>query len=421
MYAANAPRYAGTRLCSILQLRNAASWCAAGISTSRIGDRVLPELASMSRSNLPGLIDNARLTKLFLMTNTLEVGGSERQFALLVESLNRNRFQVHASCLRRIGGLVPRVGEIPEFPPGGSLFGVQSLIARRAMMQAMRRDAIAVAHAFDFYSNLMLIPAARLAGVPVIGSHRQLGDLLTPAQFKAQYWAFRVSDRVVCNSEAAAATLRAVGLPDRKLVIIPNGLPEEAFARCAPALTPQAGIVRIGMIARMNNAVKNHPMLLTAAAQLLKQISGVEFVLVGDGPLRPGLERMVAELGIKENVRFLGERHDIPAVLASLDISVLLSSSESLSNSILESMAAGVPVVATAVGGTPELVKDGETGFLIPLGDKQKLVETLVRLVRDPALRVQCSARSRQFARERFHISEVSRRFEQLYLSLAKR
>jgi glycosyltransferase involved in cell wall biosynthesis len=388
-------------------------------STSRIGDRALPELASMSRSGPPGPAESTPLTKIFLMTNTLEVGGSERQFALLIESLNRNRFEIHASCLRRIGGLVARVGEIPEFPPGGSLFGIQSLRARQAMMQAMRRDAIAVAHAFDFYSNLMLIPAARLAGIPVIGSHRQLGDLLTPAQFKAQYWAFRFSDRVVCNSDAAAATLRAAGLPDQKLAIIPNGLPEAAFANCAPALPYQPGIVRIGMIARMNNAVKNHPMLLRAAAELLKQISGIQFVLVGDGPLRPGLEQMSAELGIKENIRFLGERHDIPAVLASLDISVLLSSSESLSNSILESMAAGVPVVATSVGGTPELVKDGETGFLIPPGEEKKLVETLARLVRDPALRRQYAARSRQFARERFHISEVSRRFEQLYLSLA--
>jgi L-malate glycosyltransferase len=394
---------------------------AACISTSRIGDRALPELASMSRSELPGPTENARLAKIFLMTNTLEVGGSERQFALLVESLNHNQFEIHAACLRRIGGLVARVGEIPEFRPGGSLFGIQSLRARKAMMQALRHDAIAVAHAFDFYSNLMLIPAARLAGVPVIGSHRQLGDLLTPAQFKAQYWAFRFCDRVVCNSDAAAAILRAAGLPDHKLVTIPNGLPEEAFADCASALPRQAGIVRIGMIARMNNAVKNHPMLLKAAAELTKQFSGLDFVLVGDGHLRPGLEQMSAELGIKENVRFLGERHDIPAVLASLDVSVLLSSSESLSNSILESMAAGVPVVATSVGGTPELVKDGETGFLIPPGDEKKLVETVAYLVRDPVLRAQYAARSRQFARERFHISEVSRRFEQLYLGLAKR
>ena len=91
------------------------------------------------------------------------------------------------TCLRRIGGLVARVGEISEFPPGGSLFRMQSLRARLAMARYMRRNRSVIAHAFDFYTNLMMVPAARLAGVAVVlGSHRQLGDLLTPLQFRAQ-------------------------------------------------------------------------------------------------------------------------------------------------------------------------------------------------------------------------------------------
>jgi len=111
--------------------------------------------------------------KVFLMTNTLEVGGSERQFATLVESLNRERLEVHPACLRRIGGLAERVGEIPEFSPGGRLLGVQAQRMQWAMVRRMRGEGITVAHAFDFYTNLMLIPAARMAGIPVIGSHRQ--------------------------------------------------------------------------------------------------------------------------------------------------------------------------------------------------------------------------------------------------------
>ena len=129
---------------------------------------------------------------------------------------------------------------------------------------------------------------------------------------------------------------------------------------------------------------------------------------------------MAAQLGIMEKVLFVGERHDIPAMLASLDVSVLISSSESLSNVILESMAAGVPVVATDVGGNPELVKDGETGLLVPPGDERELVEALAHLVRDPISRAQYASRSREFARSHFHIDEVCHRFEQLYLALAK-
>jgi glycosyltransferase involved in cell wall biosynthesis len=353
------------------------------------------------------------------MTNTLEVGGSERQFAALVESINRDRFSVYPACLRRVGGLADRLGQIPEFPPAGKLFGIQAQRTQLAMVRSLRRSNIAVAHAFDFYTNLMLIPAARMAGVQVIGSHRQLGDLLTVAKFKAQYWAFRLCNRVVCNSRAAADTLRVAGLPESKLEVIPNGLPESAFASYIPAIPRKPGIVRIGMIARMNSTVKNHPTFLRVAAKLLAQNLAVEFVLVGDGPLRPELEKMAADLGIREKVLFAGERHDIPAMLAALDLTVLISSSESLSNVILESMASGVPVVATAVGGTPELVTDGETGLLVPPGDEKKLVDALARLVRDPALRAEYSVQSKRFARANFHMDDICRRFEQLYMTLA--
>jgi L-malate glycosyltransferase len=392
------------------------------ISIPSSGDFDLPQLTSESRPDLPIVRpEEKRRLRVFLMTNTLEVGGSERQFATLVESLSREQFDVHPACLRRIGGLASRLGEIPEYPPGGRLIGIKSQCAQWAIARNLRRGRIAVAHAFDFYSNLMLIPAARMAGVPVIGSHRQLGDLLTRAQFKAQYWAFRLCSRVVCNSQAAARTLRQADLPESKLEVIPNGLTEEAFTAAQPAIPRKPGVLRVGMVARMNSPVKNHPLFLKATARLLRDRANVEFVLVGDGPLRPGLERMAAELGIKDKVLFTGERHDIPALLASFDISVLISSSESLSNVILESMAAGIPVVATDVGGNRELVVNGQTGLLVPPADETKLVESLAYLVRDSASRAAYAARSREFARAKFHIDHVSRRFQQLYTELAMR
>jgi glycosyltransferase involved in cell wall biosynthesis len=153
---------------------------------------------------------------------------------------------------------------------------------------------------------------------------------------------------------------------------------------------------------------------------MAREMPEVEFLLVGDGPLRPGLEAMAAELGITDRVKFAGERHDISAILSSVDVSVLISSSESLSNVILESMAAGVPVVATNVGGNPELVKDGETGMLVPLGNEDRLVEVLLRLVQNGDLRLHCAQRAREFSRSSFHIDVICRRYEDLYLSLLK-
>ncbi len=225
--------------------------------------------------------------------------------------------------------------------------------SRWELSRLLRRSKVHVAQAFDFYANLMLIPAAKLARVPVvIGSQRQLGDLLTPAQFRAQIAIFRWCDRIVCNSSAAADRLEKAGVPARKLVVIGNGLPPEIFARKAPALPRRDGILRVGMIARMNAVYKNQGRFLQAAARLTGKLSGVEFVLVGDGPLRADFERQAADLGLGSRVQFVGDRRDIPEILASLDVSVVPSTSESLSNVMLESMAAGVAVVATSVGGT---------------------------------------------------------------------
>ena len=156
--------------------------------------------------------------------------------------------------------------------------------------------------------------------------------------------------------------------------MIPNALPDECFRTTAPALPPKPKTLRVGLVARMNEKVKNHPALLRATAVLLKEFPQMEVVLTGDGQLRPGLEKMANDLGIAGQVRFLGERRDIPAVLASLDISVLASLSESLPNAILEAMAAGLPVVSTRVGGSPEVVRQGETGFLVDSGNDAQLV-----------------------------------------------
>jgi len=353
------------------------------------------------------------------MTNTLEVGGSERQFVELTAALNRQLFDVQPACLRRTGGLVFRVGEIPEFPPGGSLFRLQAQKARLAMVRFMREKKTQVAHAFDFYTNIMLAPAARFASVPVIiGGHRQIGDLLSPAQFRVQAMAFRFCDRVICNSQAAATRLREAGIADKKLVVIPNGLPAALFSEVAPAIPKRAGWVRIGMVARMNDPVKNHSAFLRAAARLSAACSTVEFLMVGDGSLRPSLEKLAGDLGIAERVTFTGERHDIPAILASLDISVLVSGSESLSNVVLESMATGLPVVANRVGGNPELIRPGETGDLVEPGNEEQLTTSLLRLVRNPSLRLSYGANGRAFARSQFHITQIATRYEQLYSSL---
>jgi L-malate glycosyltransferase len=354
--------------------------------------------------------------RVFLMTDSFETGGSERQFVMLAKALGKHPFEVRLGCLQRKGPLLKGIGEVAEFPLGGSFFTLQAQKARLALARYLRKNAISIAHSFDFYSNLMLIPAARLARVPVlIGSQRQIGDLLTPRQFRAQLIAFRLCDGVVCNSHAAAQRLLARGLAARKLIVIPNALPDEAFLETSPALERVPGLLRVGMIARMNHPVKNHAGFLRAAARLVPDFPNVEFVLAGDGPLRDDLVRMADLLGIAGRVRFLGDRQDIPAVFAALDVSVLPSFSESLPNAILESMAAGVPVVATRVGANSDVIIDGESGLLVPPNDEEKLVEALGRFLKDPLLRSECGRRAREIAKENFSLDHIRFQFEQVY------
>src|SRR5580692_3451915 len=186
------------------------------------------------------------------MVNSFETGGSERQFTVLAQNLTPPEFEMHLGCVMRRGPLAHNFADVPEFPLGGSLYRWQSLRTRFNLSHHLRDHHVQVAHAFDFYANLLLIPAAKLARVPVvIGSHRQLGDLMTPAQFRVQAAAFRWCDAVVCNSQAGADRLAAGGVPRRKLSVIGNALLPDAFAAASPALPRRPGVLRVGMVARM--------------------------------------------------------------------------------------------------------------------------------------------------------------------------
>jgi glycosyltransferase involved in cell wall biosynthesis len=358
--------------------------------------------------------------RLFLMINTFETGGSERQFTVLAQNLTAPQFQTHLGCVSRRGPLAHNFPDAAQFALGGSLYGWQSLRTRLNLRQYLRTHQVQVAHAFDFYTNLTLIPAAKLARVPVvIGSQRQLGDLMTPAQFRAQTAAFRWCDGVVCNSQAAADRLIATGLSPNKIAIIGNALPAAAFSAAPAALPKRPSVARVGMVARMNHRYKNHSGFLRIAAQIHQRMPDVEFLLVGDGPLRQELEKEAASLGLGASAIFLGDRQDMPAILASLDVAVLTSDSESLSNVILEAMAAGLPVVAYGVGGNSELLSH-QRGALIPAGDETSFADVVEKLLADSALCQQLGRNALQFAQENFSLDRVRQRYVELYVALLR-
>lgn len=388
--------------------------------------RALDNPADAPEESLEAALPDPSRVRLFLITNNFETGGSERQFSVLAQNLRAEHFQVYLGCLRNTGRFANDFGNVPEFWLGNRLYGWTSWRARLRLSRRLWRQHIQIAHAFDFYSNLTLIPAARFARVPVvIGSQRQLGDLLTRRQSRAQATAFRWCDAVVCNSRAAADRLAEDGLSYDKLFVIGNALSEEVFASVPAALPRRAGVLRVGMVARMNARSKNHSGFLRIAKRINQRMPDVEFLLAGDGPLRAEFEREARTLGLGDRVMFLGDRPDIPAVMASLDVAVLTSDSESLSNVLLEAMASGLPVVAYRVGGNAELVNDDppklKRGELISAGDEEGFAAAVERLLSTPSMRDQFGEHARKFAKDNFGLASIRARYEVCYQSLLEK
>jgi len=353
---------------------------------------------------------------LFLMVNNFEIGGTERQFVTVATELTRLYKTVSCGCIARKGPLASQVSRVEEFPLGGSFYNPGALLNSYRLYRYLRRNRINIAHAFDFYTNVLMAPSARMARVPVvIGSHRQLGDLLSPAQFRVQMAAYRFCHCVVCNSKAAADVLVRAGLPQTKIAVIPNALSRELNTTPPPALSQDPSRIRIGVIARMNSWEKGHTTFIDAAGGMARNHPELEFVFAGDGPLRPQIEASASKAGITSQSRFLGDCRNVPAVLASLDLTVNPSRSESLSNSLVESMAMGVPVIAFPVGGNVELIHDGRTGLLAAGNDASSLAIAMERFVQDAAFRRECGQAARIYAWQTFGTDQVMQSYIALY------
>jgi glycosyltransferase involved in cell wall biosynthesis len=213
-------------------------------------------------------------------------------------------------------------------------------------------------------------------------------------------------------------------LPSEKIEVIYNGIDFSGYQEALKdkSLRVELGIVdgtpMVGLIANFNFEIKGHVYFLGAAKKILEKVLNVKFVLVGDGPLRPRYEEVAQELNLNNNVYFLGKRADVPTIISNLDVSVLSSTNEGFSNVILESLAAGKPVVATNVGGSGEMVTDGVTGYLVPPADSQSMANAIINLLRNPDKAMAMGSAGRDVVQEKFTVQAMVKKYEELYFSL---
>ena len=343
-----------------------------------------------------------------------EPGGTERQMIELIRRLDPSRFTVHVACFDKRGAWLPRVAErarsIVEFPIRG--------LARPATMAALlrfarwcRAERIEVLQTCDFYANIVGLPGAALARVPVrIGSRRDLNPDKSRAQIRLQRQAYRCATTVVANCAAARGILLAEGLAPASIAVIPNGVDDPAPAAAGKQ---QKRIITVANL----RAEKNHETLIAAADLLSTDFPEVEFQIVGDGPRRAELEALVRSRRLENRISFLGHREDVGRLLSEASIFVLPSRSEAFPNGAMEAMAAGLPVVASAVGGLLDLIEHGRTGLLIEPGNPTALADALRRLLTNQAAAAQIGEQARAQVHQRYSFDRMVKAFEDLYLA----
>lgn len=370
-------------------------------------------------------------TNVLHLLGTFLPGGSERQAVQLVRSLSKaDCYRVHVACLRRDGPLLADLkglglDDVAEFPLG-RFYDSNAAAQVRRFARLLRDRDVAVVQTHDFYTNVFGMAAAWLAGVPVrIAARRETGGLRTRLQKRVERGAYRLAHAVVANAEAVKRQLIAEGVRDEKIVTVYNGVdlqrvtPRPGLERREAAsmfgLPTDEGRRFVTIVANMLHPVKDHWTFLRAAEQVRAAVPGAAFVLAGEGELVGQLRAFAAECGLLHHAFFLGRCESIAELLAISDVCVLSSRAEGFSNSILEYMAAGRPVVATDVGSVREAVVDGETGYLVPPGDVPAMAARIIALLAEPAGAEAMGRRGRRLVREKFSCSAQLDRTHRLY------
>ncbi len=367
-------------------------------------------------------------------------GGTERQFVNLGLALEPSRFAVWFGCLDRWGRHLEEIDArgIPILDYGVRTFKDPHVVrAQLQLARDIRQLRIEIVHSYNFYANVFAIPAAKLAGARVVASIRDMGVYLSPLKRRLQRTICRLADQILVNASAIKDWLVADGYDGGRITMIPNGIDLTRFdqPRMTGSIQRQFGLPvnapLVGVVGRVTG-FKGIEDFLRAAALVALRFSEAQFLIVGEGigrrptvqqdaNYRQELESLATQLGLQDRVVFTGFRSDVEQIFADLSISVQPSLSEGLSNVLLESMAAGLPVVATRVGGASQAVQDGLNGLLVHSGDPDSLAGAICRLLADPTFANRLGKAARRSVAERFSITRLAASTSQFYESLLQR
>jgi len=369
-----------------------------------------------------------RKAKIAFWAGSFERAGTQRFLVELVKRIDRSRFEPIILTIAKQGELLEELAaaDVPvhEFQTGRTALSPRTIAGLSAATAFLLRERIDVLSPMVGITTLFGPLVGRAAGVPVVvNNQRNLGYWVNGRAETATFGFVNrtVVDAVLVNSRAAAAELvERFSVPRSKLVLVGSGTDLPAIDSAEPnrSVVDELGLDGrpvVGIVAKLS-AVKGHEQFIRAAALLARERDD----MVGDGPRRQELERIVADLGLTGRVHFLGVRTDVLSLLKIMDVLALTSLSEGSPNVILEAMGAGLPVVATRVGGIPELVEEGRTGLLVEPGDDEDLAGAIAELVDHPERARAMGVRGRVRVTEQFQLDDVVRRFEDTFTTLLR-
>ncbi|MFZ5830720.1 MAG: glycosyltransferase [Planctomycetota bacterium] len=358
------------------------------------------------------------------LLHSLNVGGAEVLAARLAREL-RSRFRFTFACLDELGPMGRELRdegftvEVLERRPG------IDFDCMRRLMKWWQREGVELVHAHQYTPFFYAAAARRFrSGPPILFTEhgRWFPDLPNRKRMIFNRLMLRRSDRVVGVGESVRrALVRNEGLPSRRVGVIYNGVDAAAFARNghpAALVRAECGVAPddfvVIQVARLDH-LKDHVTAIRTIERLSKRCPQARLILVGDGPEQARIEAEIAERRVSANVRLMGLRSDVARLLHAADAFLLTSISEGIPVTVIEAMAAGLPVVSTNVGGVGEIVVDGRTGFLAPSGGDAALATALERLAADGALRRELGASGRQRAQTVFSQQEMHQAYAACY------
>lgn len=363
-------------------------------------------------------------------------GGSERQAVGLTRLLHESgSVNVSVATLNREGPLLADVEalgliNVPEFKLT-SFFDLNFYNQIKRFAEPLKTEKIDVVHTHDFYTNVFGMIGARYAGVKCrIASKRETGGMRSNMQKRVEKFAFRLADAIVVNSEAVRDYLISESVKAAKLNVIYNGLD---LARLRPKTNDRAAICEslglpadenikfVTLVANLRHSVKNQPMFLKMAQRVLRECPTAHFVIAGEGELQKALENSARQLGIGNNVHFIGRCDAVAELLFISDVCTLTSFAEGFSNSIIEYMAAGRPVVATRVGGAAEAIIEGKTGYLVASDYDEMMAKRVTTLLKNKTLANAMGESGREVAERKFSLENQLNKTLELYVSGGRR